>query len=71
MAAVARAELRLVLVDPELVRDEAREHRRVPGADADLADDRAGGDLVGLALVDLALGGEDLRLELVGLVGHG
>ena len=27
--------------------------------------------LVGLALVELALGGEDLRLELVRYVGHG
>src|SRR5437762_1388870 len=46
-------------VQAKLGGDEARDHRRVPGEDADLAHRGPCGELGQLAAEDLALGGED------------
>ena len=51
-------------VEAQLGRLQRRQQRRVVGEDAELADLGAGRDLARFAAEDLALGGEDLDVDM-------
>ena len=55
---------------PQFGRNQARDHRGMPRENSDLADGGARGELFQLPAEHLALGGEDLGLERVPVVGH-